>query len=196
MWLIYSRLLLRLIVLVMIVFSVFYFYVFGYKYTKNLGFSKNLWVFNIKYISKSKNNSFFFDWKKYFMTNNNITIFGLNKNKCDYIQIWNYKKYICNKQNKFNNIVYIENKAIRLTPSKISFFNNLDIKYINDISIKYTFNWNDINFLYSNKWDLLYTDSISTKKLINIPNAQFIWYNKKWLFLILKWQIYFLKIIK
>ncbi len=196
MWLIYSRLLLRLIVLVVIVFSIFYFYVFGYKYTDNLWFSKNLWVFNIKYISKNKNNSFFFDWKKYFITNNNITIFGLNKNKCNYIQIWDYKKFICNTKNKFSDIIYISKKAIRLYPSKISFFTNLNLRDINSISIKYWFKWDNINFIYTNNWDLLYTDSISTKKLINIPNAHFIWYNKKWLFLILKGQIYFLKIIK
>ncbi len=196
MGLIYSRLFLRLILLVIIVFSIFYFYVFGYKYTKDLWFSKNLWVYNIKYISKNKSNSFLFDWKKYFTTDRSITIFWLNKNKCNYIQIWDFKKYICNTKKKFNNIIYISKKDIKLSPSKISFFNNLDIKYINDISIKYWFKWNNITFLYSNNWDLLYTDSISTKKIINIPNAKFIWYNKKWLFLILKWQIYFLRIIK
>jgi len=196
MWLIYSRLFLRLIILVIIVFSVFYFYVFGYKYTKNLWFSKNLWVCNIKYITEQKTVPFKFNWKKYLTTDRNITIFWLNKNKCNYIKIWDYKKFICNRKNKFSNIIYIEKKTIRLSPSKISFFNNLNIHYTNDINIKYWFKWSDINFLYSNKWDLLYTDSISTKKLINLPNAKIIWYNNKWLFLILKWQIYFLKIIK
>jgi len=196
MWLIYSRLFLRLILLVIIVFSVFYFYVFGYKYTKNLWFSRNLWVYNIKYISENENNHFIFNWKKYFTIDKGITIFWINRNKCSYIKIWNYKKFICNTKHKFSNIIYIDEKNLKLIPSKISFFNNLTIKFINDPYIKYWFKWNDINFSYSNDWNLLYTDSISTKKLIKIPNAKFIWYNSKWLILILKWQIYFLKIIK
>jgi len=188
MWLIYSRLFLRLILLVVIVFSIFYFYVFSYKYTKNIWFTKNLWVYNIKYITKNKTAPFIFNWKKYFTIDRDITIFWLDKDKCSYIKFWNYKRFICNKQNKFINIIYIDKKNVKLLSSKISFFNNLDIHYTNDINIKYWFRWNDINFLYSNNWDLLYTD--------DVPNAKFIWYNHEWLFLILKWQIYFLKIIK
>ena len=196
MWLIYSRLLIRLVLLVMIVFSIFYFYVFGYKYTKDLWFSKDLGLYNVKYISNQQTSCFWFNGKKYFIYDWDISLFGLDKNKCLNIKIWSFKKFICNRKSKFTNIVYIPKKNIKLSLSKISFFKNLNIHFVSDVSVKYQFVWKRIKFLYLNNWDLLYVDSISTKKLINIPNAKFIWYNDKWLFLILKWQIYFLRIIK
>jgi len=189
-----SRLCIRLLTLWFIVFSIFYFYVLGYRYEDNIWFVKASWTYQINYFSNKKENYLILNWNKYYMVNNTLTLYWLQDWFCWYIKIGEFKRYTCVNWNNLQKITYISPSSIQIKQIKLDVFTNLKLIKSNDPFIKYTFYRNDIEFLFSLNWDLLYKDSVSVKKLINLPNSEFVWYNFKWLIFIKDWWMYLLKI--
>ena len=198
MLIIFARLFLRLLILVVWVFSIFFFYVFWYTYDEKRWFIKAPGVYAIKYFS---NNNFEKDItinsKKYNIVDNRLTLYWVEKGKCWNIKIWDYQKYDCYDGIKYVKIIYIPNSSIRIYPiTKSMFFSQLDLENSNDYAINYNFNWHGIKFSYYKDWTIVYKDDISSKKLINIKWANFVWYNNEGLFFFKGNKIYFMKILE
>jgi len=186
------RFTLRLIVLILSVFSILYFYVLWYKFDPEIWFIKTS-SYNLENYS-SYNKKILINWKKYFITNGQIRLSNIFTNKyCGKLKIWDFTKYHCfNKKN--NHIVYISKYYIRVFPSKNKIFKNLDLIKPENNNIKYKFKWHNINFSYYKNGDIIYKDDVSSKKLINFPNIEFVWYDENGLFIIKKNKLFYLKI--
>lgn len=197
MFMIFLRLFLRLTVLVFVIFSIFFFHVFWYKYDKQRWFIKNSGVYDIKYFSDNNfEKSIIINSQKYYVVDNKLTIYWLEKNQCWYIKIWNYKKYDCYDGKRYSNIIYIPSSSVKIYPiTKNIVFLKLDLKISKDYCINYDFNWNGIEMSYYKDGTIVYKDDISSKKLTNIKWANFVWYNDNWLFFSLNDKIYFMEIL-
>lgn len=197
MIIIFARLFLRLFVLIWWVFSIFFFYVFWYTYTNKRWFIKTSWVYNIKYFSNNNSKKdIIINSNKYFVINNRLTLYWLEKGRCWIIQIWYYKKYDCYDGKRYSDIVYIPISSVKIYPiTKNTLFAKLNLQVSNDYDIKYNFNWHGIRFSYYKDGTIVYKDDISTKKLIKIPWVDFVWYDNEWLVFMLDNKIYYMKFL-
>lgn len=192
MQVVYYRLFIRIVILVITVFSIFYFYVFGYKYNKNIWFYKAGSIYDIKSYSKLDDKKILIDGNKYNLVNNRLVIFWVPRNSCWYMKLWDDLKFVCN-DNDFNKIITFSKLNLQkvnikkiIYPLKL-YWNNLSL-------VKYLFNWEWIEFKYYKNGDLTYKDSIWSHYLINLNNANFVWYDDNWLYLLLKWEFYFIRL--
>lgn len=197
MYIVFARLFLRLTVLFFGVFSVFFFYVFGYKYEKNVWFVRASWVYDVQYFAKKdKQEEFFVNSNKYNFVDNKLIVYGIYKWSCSNIKIWDFQNYQCHWNKKFKKIVYIPKSSILIKEAFKRVFFNLELFDDSNPFIKHYFYWRWIKFTYYEDWDLVYKDDISSKKLVNIKDAEFIGYDKDGLYFISKWKIYLLNIFK
>lgn len=195
MYTVFWRLFIRLIVLFLWVFSIFFFYVLGYKYDTKIGFIKSSWVYDIKYYSKDPlNEQISINWWNYYFVSNKLTLRNVRSNSCWQVKIWDFDKYNCYDDKSFSNVVYISPSSLEIRPSSVSFFPKLTLYWDYDPFLKYSFYWNGINFFYYQNWDLTYKDDVSTKKLINIKNVEFVGYENWWLYFTLDGKLHFLAI--
>ena len=190
------RLLIRLVVLVVIVLSIFYFYVLWYTFNKNVWFIKANGVYAIQTFSSKKSNNIMINSNFYYIVDNKITLHWIYPTSCGYIKIWDYAKYVCyNKNNKhYLNIVYIPRSDIKLEKIKSNIFANLDLYQSSNPYIKYYFYFKWIKFIYYKNGDILYEDDIDTKKLANIKNLEFVWYDSNGLYVVKNDKLYYLNL--
>lgn len=189
------RLIIRLVVLFVWVFSIFFFYVFGYKYDSKIGFVKSSWVYDIKYYSdETLDENILINWWKYYFVSNKLTLHDMRSNFCWEIKIGKFQDFSCYDDNAFSNIVYISPASLKINASSANLFYRLNLKKTDNPFVRYEFNWNWVNFSYYKNWDLVYEDDISTKKLINIKNIEFIGYESWWLYFTLDGNLNFLSI--
>lgn len=186
------RFFLRLIVLVLSVFSILYFYVLWYKFEPEIWFIKTS-NYDLENYSPY-NSKVLINWKKYFLNDWKIILSNMFSNKnCGELQIWNFKKYYCFEK-KNNHIVYISKNYIKIIPSKNKIFKNLDLIKTENSNIKYKFTWNNITFYYYRNGDIIYKDDVSSKKLINFPNIEFVWYDRNGFFIVKNNKLLYFKI--
>ncbi len=182
-----ARLFIRLSLLFFLVRSIFYFYVFWYRYSfeHDLVY-KTSWIYNFKIFS---NKHYFYLWnRKIYLVDNQVTLYSFFEWQCNTIIIWDYKDYICFKWNRFNKFVFIDKSVIKLSYFKWSYFIKLNLK--SDLYKNYYFKVNWINFILKNNWDLLYKDDLWEKKLINIWKSKILWYLENTIIFEKKWHLF------
>jgi len=177
-----TRLFIRLSFLFVIVFSIFYFYVLWYKVNLNTYSPvKTAWIYSFKVFSDK--NYIVFWGKKLFLMDNKVVLYSLLKGSCnDIVFSKNYQKYVCFDWWHFNRVVYIDPSYVKtelVSPNK--YFFQLRLDKSGNFFDNYSFEWNNIKFVYKKNWDLLYKDSFWYKKLLNKKGINFVWYDEKWL---------------
>ena len=183
------RLFLRIVFLVLIVWSIFYFFVFWYRYNPKGSFNyKTAWIYEIKAFSNS--NYIFLDNEKFFLVDNKITLYSIPELSCKKLKIDEFEKFICFDWKQFNKILYISPKILKMTPFE-GFFSKLDLKCNNLWDCSFTVN--NIDFFISKDWTIFYKDDISTKKLTNLPNSMIIGYVEDGLIFEKNWKLFKLK---
>ena len=197
MILVLTRLFFRLLVLFVAVFSVFLFYILWYKYNLNLGFVKTSWTYSFEAMSEENSRNYIIlNWQLYKLDSDNKLVLSniLDQKSCGSIKIWNYANFVCFK-NHDTNIVYISKNAIRLKKVKSSVvYKKLKLSNWNSVFEKYRFFWNGIKFYYYKNGDIVYEDWLSFKKLMNFPNIEFVWYDRKWFYIVKDNNLYYMKL--
>jgi len=192
MILVVGRLFLRVVFLVLIVWSIFYFFVFWYRYNPKGNFNyKTAGIYEIRAFSDT--NYIFLDNEKFFLVNNKITLYSIPEWSCKKLRIDEFEKFICFDWKHFNKFLYISPKVLKITPFK-GFFSKLDLK-CNNIWECF-FSANNIDFFISKDWTIFYKDDISTKQLIKLPNSLIIGYLEDWLIFEKNWKLFKLKFKK
>jgi len=189
MFFVVARLILRLSFLFFLVWSIFYFYVFGYRYSLDWDFHyKTAGIYQLNIFSDV--NYLVLDNKKLFLEKNKITLYSLYEWECAKLKIWNYEQFLCFDGKNFNRFVYIDPKIIRISSFTDKYFMKLDLSQQGNFV---QFEFKNINFLYD--WEtLFYLDDISTKKLINLPNVKFVGYTENSLIFVKNWKLYALSL--
>jgi len=180
-----ARLFFRIVLLVWGVWSVFYFYVFGYRY-KIHGFFryKTAGIYKLYVFSNKKN--ILLNSQKLFLVDHKVTLYSLYDGECAKLEIWDYEDFLCFDRKKLNTFVYISPKVVKIYPFHKRYFVKLKLELEWDM-IKFRFK--DVNFLYNGK-QLFYVDDINTKHLIDLPNVKFVGYTKNSLVFIKSGKIY------
>jgi len=193
-----ARFFLRLFILLLAFFSIFYFYILQYRFDSKLGFVKTSWVYSLESLDLPFNDEVILNWKKYKLAEDKLVLHNMFSPKsCGKIKIWNYQDFLCYKDAWIKHIVYVSKNVLKLLPAKnLTYFKKLELISSDNIGVKYTFSWHKINFSYYKNWDLIYKDDISAKKLINLPNLEFVWYDNKWLYVVKDGSLYFMKLVR
>jgi len=188
-----ARLVIRLSFLFLIVYSIFYFYVLGYRFDiKDKVSYQTSWIYSINVYSKNIN--FIKVWNKtVFLSDHKVVLYSLPDWICSKLEIWKYYVKHCFDWKHYNKIVYFSKSDIKMLPLKDLAFFKLTLFKSNDFLDKYKFNWNNIEFVYQKNGNLLYKDDLWYKKLINLRNIDFIWYTTDWLVFERKNKIFELK---
>jgi len=196
MLIIFVRLFLRVLVLFVTVFSIFYFYILGYKFDKNVGFIETSGVYSLEKIDMETDDKIVLNWYEYKLLDNKIVLHNVFLSKsCGELRIWDYSSYEC-YNNEWNHIVYISKSVVKLIPVTLSVFKKLDLYADSNLDVKYYFYWKNIKFYYYTNWDIVYSDDLSVKKLVNIKDLEFVWYNQKGLYVVKDNKLYFMKLSK
>ena len=196
MLLIFSRLFLRVLILFVAVFSIFYFYILWYRFDSNIWFVQTSWVYSLEKLDLWENEKIILNWQEYNLSDNKIILHNIFlKKSCWELKVWKFSSYECYNDNG-NHIVYISKNIVKLTPVTTSIFKKLDLYSSDNLNIKYYFYWKNIKILYYRNWDIIYDDDLSSKKLINIPWLEFIWYTEKGLYVIKDNKLYFMRLSK
>jgi len=170
-----TRLIVRLSFLFLIVYSIFYFYVLGYRYNlKDSLTYQTAWIYdfivygNINYIKV---------WDKtIFLTDHKVSLYSIPEWACKRIVIWKEKINYCFDGKHYNKIVYFATNSIKIIPFKAKTFFKLDLLSSDDFFDKYKFKWSEIEFVYEKNGDLLYKDDLGYKRLLTLKNIDFVWY--------------------
>ena len=170
-----ARLIVRLSFLFLIVYSIFYFYVLGYRYNLQSKISyqtAGIYDFriygNIDYIKI---------WNKVvFLTDHKVVLYSLPEWTCSNLKIWGSTFRYCFDWKYYNKFVYFSRKDIKISVFDDKTFFKLSLVNWNDFFEKYNFKWNGIEFSYQKNGDLLYKDDFWYKKLLNLSWVDFIGY--------------------
>jgi len=184
-----ARLILRLSFLFFLVWSIFYFYVFGYRYSLDWDFQyKTAGIYQLNVFSDTQ--YIFLNNKKLFLSDHKISLYSLYEWECAKLKIWNYEKFLCFDGKNFNKFVYIDPKIIRIYPFTDKYFIKLDLNQQGNFI---QFEFKNIKFLYDGE-RLFYVDDISTKKLVDLPNVKFVGYTESSLIFVKNWKLYALNL--
>jgi len=184
------RLFLRLFFLIFLVWSIFYFYVFGYRYNikENVDF-RTAGIYQVKVFS---NVPFIkLNWKKIFLVDHQVNLYSLYEWECWELTIKDFHKFICFDGKNFNKIIYIDPQSLQIKPFRWKYFLKLDLA-CKENTCKFKFD--EIDFFVDKNWNIFYSDDTDIYKLTQIKNFKPLGYTQTSLIWIKNWHLIEIKI--